>query len=51
MLMLLFFLVLGIYFLVRGGGEAGFWSGNATLNGVLMALAGLVLILAQLLGR
>lgn len=49
MFMLLFYLLLGAYFIVRGGTEAGFWAGNAVLQGVLMLMAGAVLVLAQFL--
>lgn len=49
MFMVLFYLLLGGYLLYRGGGDAGFWASNNTAQGLLMLLAGLFLILAQVM--
>ncbi len=41
---LLTWVLLGIYLMCRGAREAGFWSSDATLEGVLLFLAGLFLV-------
>lgn len=48
-MMVVFFVLLGLYFMFRGARESGFWGGSPVIEGVLMFLAGLFLLIAQLL--
>jgi hypothetical protein len=47
-MMTVFFVLLALYFMIRGARESGFWGGNKVIEGALMFLAGLFLLFAQL---
>jgi hypothetical protein len=48
-MMVVFYVLLAFYLLFRGARESGFWGGSQIIEGVLMFLAGLFLLIAQLL--
>jgi uncharacterized membrane protein len=48
-MMTVFYVLLGLYFLFRGARESAFWGGSKVIEGVLMFLAGLFLLIAQIL--
>lgn len=49
MLMVLFYILLGVYFIARGGREAQFFPGSQIIEGFVMMGAGVFLVLAQLI--
>lgn len=47
-MMTVFYVLIGFYLLCYGARVAGIWGSNAVLEGVLLMLAGLFLLIAQI---
>ena len=50
-MMTLFYVLIALYLMAVGARTAGIWGSNPVLEGVLLMLAGLFLLIAQLPGK
>lgn len=49
MMTTVFLVLIGLYLLFRGARESAFWGGSTVIEGVLLFLAGLFLLIGQIL--